>query len=661
MSNNEALRQIVEISNKYGADPEYVLAGGGNTSCKDDKYLYIKGSGTSLAAITQEGFVKMSRAALAGLWSKDYSSNDEEREKQVLADLMDAREKTEYSKRPSVEVLLHDLFPQKFVVHTHPALVNGIACSLDGEAAVKELFNDRAVWVEEIKPGYVLAAAVKKKLEVYLAKTGRQADILILQNHGVFVAADTASGIDEAYACLMNLIKSKINETPDFSPAEFDREKAAAIAPAIRMLLMGDGATSVVTFITNKTVNRLIQDKESFSPLSQPFTPDHIVYCRHEFLFVPSAHSIEEQYNVLSCAIEDYKARNGFMPKVVAVEKLGVFAWGQTKSEADIAKELLLDAVKISVYTKSFGGPKFMSKELVSFICGWEVENYRKKISLSGQGNKRLNEKIAIITGSAQGFGKGIAEEMAAEGASIVVADINFELASENAKALCEKFGRGRAMAVKVNVGEEEDVNNMVIDTILEYGGLDVFVSNAGILRAGGLEEMDLKTFELMTRINYTAYFIGTKYASRPMKIQSRFNSKYYMDIIQINSKSGLSGSNKNFAYAGGKFGGIGLTQSFAMELVEYRIKVNSICPGNFFDGPLWSDPENGLFVQYLRTGKVPGAKSIEDVKKFYEAKVPLGRGCEVKDVARAIFYIIEQEYETGQAVPVTGGQNMLK
>src|SRR5208337_2847095 len=102
----------------------------------------------------------------------------------------------------------------------------------------------------------------------------------------------------------------------------------------------------------------------------------------------------------------------------------------------------------------------------------------------------------------------------------------------------------------------------------------------------------------------------------------------YMSDIIQINSKSGLEGSNKNGAYAGSKFGGIGLTESFALELIADGVKVNAICPGNFFDGPLWSDPQNGLFVQYLREGKVQGAVTVEDVRRFYEAKVPMGRGC---------------------------------
>jgi NAD(P)-dependent dehydrogenase (short-subunit alcohol dehydrogenase family) len=145
------------------------------------------------------------------------------------------------------------------------------------------------------------------------------------------------------------------------------------------------------------------------------------------------------------------------------------------------------------------------------------------------------------------------------------------------------------------------------------------------------------------------------------MKAQHAHDPEYFMDIIQINSKSGLAGSKKNFAYAGGKFGGIGLTQSFALELAPYRIKVNSICPGNFFEGPLWSDPEKGLFVQYLQAGKVPGARTIEDVRRYYEEQVPLGRGCRVEDVLKAVLYVMDQKYETGQAIPVTGGQTMLK
>ena len=267
----------------------------------------------------------------------------------------------------------------------------------------------------------------------------------------------------------------------------------------------------------------------------------------------------------------------------------------------------------------------------------------------------RLAGKIAIVTGSAQGFGKGIAEEMYKEGATIVIADLNEELA----KTVADEMGE-RACCIKVNVSDEESVAALVQKTVETYGGLDIFVSNAGVVRSGSLQQLEKKDFDFVTSINYTAYFLCAKYAAAIMEAEHEADDEWYGDIITINSKSGLEGSNKNFAYAGSKFGGIGLTQSFALELCPYHIKVNAVCPGNFLDGPLWMDPVRGLFVQYLNAGKVPGAKTVEDVKKYYESKVPMNRGCFPADVARAIFYAVEQKYETGQAIPVTGGQIML-
>ncbi len=273
----------------------------------------------------------------------------------------------------------------------------------------------------------------------------------------------------------------------------------------------------------------------------------------------------------------------------------------------------------------------------------------------------RLAGRVAVVTGSAQGFGRGIAEELAAEGCAVVIADLNDALAGEVAQELNGVHGPGTAMAASMNVADKASIDAALDAVTAAWGGIDLFVANAGVLKAGGLEEMDEAAFDFVTRVNYKGYFLCVQAVAPIMKKQHACQPSAWFDIIQINSKSGLQGSRKNFAYAGGKFGGIGLTQSFAMELVSDGIKVNSVCPGNYFEGPLWSDPERGLFVQYLRAGKVPGATCIEDVKRYYTSLVPMGRGCLPVDVARAILYLHEQAYETGQALPVTGGQVMLR
>jgi len=652
-ASKEDLTELVALSRHFGSDPEYVLAGGGNTSFKTPARLFIKGSGSSLADIEAEGFVRLDRARLASLWKRDYPADPHALEALVTEVLLAAREPGQEAKRPSVETPLHDFFAEAYVVHTHPALINALACSRRGGEAVRELFGDKVLWIPTVNPGFQLAATVRREMESFARRHGRSPDLLVLQNHGLCVAGRDFAEVRRKSEELLARVRARVPALPD-PGGSFDRERAAALAPAARMLLRGDSPGSLVTFGSDPLI-------AGFRGGSIAFTPDHVVYCNHQALLVPWADALEQHYRLLEGGVRAYRAEHGLSPKIVVAERLGAFAWGPNRRSADTALAVFRDALKVAFYCAGFGGPQSMPEEQVRFILGWEAEAHRKRVSAGAAKAGRAAEKIALVTGGAQGFGLGIAEELLAEGANVVIADLNAEQARARTEELGRRFGAARVMAVRADVTDEASVARMVEDSVLAYGGLDLFVSNAGVLRAGGLEETDLSTFEIVTRVNYTAYFLGCRHASRPMKVQHRFEPGWFADIIQINSKSGLEGSNRNFAYAGSKFGGLGLTQSFALELVEHNIKVNSICPGNLFDGPLWSDPQTGLFVQYLRAGKVPGAKSIEEGRRFYEAKVPMRRGCTIPDVARAVFYLMEQEYETGQALPVTGGQVMLK
>ncbi len=385
------------------------------------------------------------------------------------------------------------------------------------------------------------------------------------------------------------------------------------VLPALRMLASGD---SVLTLrLDDREVFTKIQDEEDLKEL--PFIQNDA-----SVLVVDETTDPAEILSDLEVKLSMWKEGRVNYPDYVLIKEIGLVA-------------LATNAAKLNEMLGTGEEP-----------CSESVD--------------RLANKIAIVTGAAMGFGAGIAEMLFQEGANVVIADWNEAEGAKMADRLNSGATCNRALFVKVDVSDAVSVENMIAATTKYFGGLDLFVSNAGVLRAGGLDEMTPETFAFMTDVNYKGYFLCAKYASAVMKLQAKYRKGYFTDIIQINSKSGLKGSNKNFAYAGGKFGGIGLTQSFAMELMPYKIKVNSVCPGNFFEGPLWSDPDKGLFVQYLKAGKVPGAKTVEEVKAFYEAQVPAGRGCRVIDVFRAISYIVEQEYETGQAVPVTGGQNML-
>ena len=649
------LQELINISRYFGANKEYVVAGGGNTSYKDSDRIWVKASGHALATITEEGFAVLDRRKLAALSGRTYTEEPAERERQVKRDMDEAL--ITRDRRPSVETSLHDLIRYRYVVHLHPDAVNGVLCGNDAEKYIEPLFGTDALYIPYADPGYILFREIEARLLEMRKSAGSDPRVIVLQNHGIFVSADTTTEIKAIYEKIMGNIHGSVKNTLPSEVRGVD-PVVTGIVPAIRALVSSE-ELKVLKVKNSDLISHYISDAEAFSRINKPFTPDIVVYCKSDYIYLDHVDTPAATIKQFVAKYSAYLAENGRQPKVVLVKGLGLVAIGDNAAQADIITDVFESQLGISWYSESFGGPHFLSDDSIARIDSWEVESYRRKV-LTGEATGRMKNRIAIITGAAMGFGEGIARIMKENGANVVVADVNEEAGRETVASINGIRNSSRAIFVKTDVTDVMSLKKLVYHTVCEFGGLDVFISNAGVLLAGGLDEMTPEDFDRVTKVNYNAYFYCTKEAAPVMKLQTKYNDKLYADIIQINSKSGLAGSKKNFAYSGGKFGGIGLTQSFALELAPYRIKVNSICPGNYYEGPLWSDPDNGLFVQYLKTGKVPGAKTVDDVREYYLSQVPLGKGCSPADVAKAIFYAIDQENETGQAIPVTGGQVMI-
>ena len=350
------LSTLVKMSNTYGSNPAYVLAGGGNTSVKDDTTLYVKGSGTQLATIKAEEFVKMDRARLNEIMKTEYPADDVKRESAYLADVMAAVTDEDKTKRPSVEALLHNLFAYTYVLHVHPTLINGLTCGKGAKALCEELLGKDVLWIDICKPGYTLARICFEKMNAYKEETGKDVQVLLLQNHGIFVAADTVEEIGVLFDGVIGKLEKQVKRTADVSDAVTPEKEQAAQKLSS---LLGHA----VEVVPAAEVDNFVKDKTAAAPLLKPFTPDHIVYCGPYSLFVEN---IDEAKNDTGVKIKSYsnitdvqnavaagtansldRARaivteypDDFGHDVTKVENSDIYDWGDLTALNDRATEL---------------------------------------------------------------------------------------------------------------------------------------------------------------------------------------------------------------------------------------------------------------------------------------------------------------------------------
>ncbi|MCI8417806.1 MAG: class II aldolase [Lachnospiraceae bacterium] len=372
------IAELIQMSRRYGQNPDYVLVGGGNTSVKDENTLYVKCSGVCLGDMTEQGLVAMDRQKLSALLNKEYPREDQAREAAFLADVMAARAEGDLTKRPSVEALLHNLFPQKYVLHLHPALVNGLTCSTGARDAAAELLGEEALWIPSCRPGYTLGKLCREAMAEQRTRTGREIYTVLLQNHGVFLAGETVEEIDARFAALWERLKKVVRREPDLScyEAHTSQELSGELAVAAdlaretaKWLEVETGQT--VNFIDAKEAFHFTKSEATVGPLLRPFTPDHIVYSGAYPLYLKQPRRIRE-------ALQVFEEKKGGIPRILLVEGMGAFAMGEGTVACAQAELLFRDAMKVAVYTESFGGPLPMTEDLTAFILHWEAESYRK-------------------------------------------------------------------------------------------------------------------------------------------------------------------------------------------------------------------------------------------------------------------------------------------
>ena len=344
------LQEITELSHKFGGD-QYVKGGGGNTSCKTNEFLWVKPSGTTLATIKTESFVKMYRDKLDRLFQIETPFDPTQREA-LVKDVMEESKVEGSLGRASVEAPLHNCLNYTYVVHTHPVLINALTCSIYGKSLCRKWFPE-ALWVEYIDPGHTLSLHIDALIKKYEHQNGHQPKLIVLQNHGIFVAANTPEEISRLYSQVMEKLEKELGVV-DLESHELN-EDARRYASHVLQMMRNFGAFSHVIHSV-------------FSLPNACLTPDHIVYMKSR----PFYGRVTEK------SLREFQARYGYMPKIFIGDD-AVVAVADSERSAHLAMVLAKDAALVSLGAQRLGGVHYMGEEAVSFIENWEVESYRQK------------------------------------------------------------------------------------------------------------------------------------------------------------------------------------------------------------------------------------------------------------------------------------------
>src|SRR6266567_6816410 len=552
------LAQLVARSRKLGADRSVCNWGGGNTSAKSletdfrgspVRVLWVKGSGSDLASVTEASFTGLSMDDVMPLLQRERMSD---------TDMVNYLAHCFYEPsrpRPSIETLLHGFLPFPHIDHTHADATNYFACAKDGEAAARDCFGDALIWIPYRRPGFALAREVALALQ---AKP--DARLVILAKHGLITwgetdetcYASTMATVTQAHA----FVESRIARAGrmlfggfrcDPLAAEERRTLAAQVAPVLRglvsaekrQILRFEDPEDVLAFASSQDAPRLTQIGAA--------CPDHLVHTKPWPLLV--GWTPEQDTTTLSEAlrtgVEAYGAKYRHYldanaqqnldpdaatpvyresdaaadphPRVIMIPGIGMFTTGKDAMMADVSAQLYHRAIAVMRGAEACGGFISLSDAESYAVEYWPLEHYKLKLAPP---EREFARQVVLVTGAAGGIGSAICRCAARDGAHIVATDIDRAGAEQLAAYVNQKFGSGRAVAVKMDVTDEESVRAAFEQAALAFGGIDVIVNNAGLASSAPITETTLSEWNKNWNVLATGYFLVAREGFRLMQVQ---------------------------------------------------------------------------------------------------------------------------------------------
>lgn len=667
----DGLSQLVYRSNIIGADRSVCNWGGGNTSSKttvtdfrgrEVEVMYVKGSGSDLATMKAGNFTGLRMEDIRPLFERDEMS-DEEMVAYLAHCMIDSKHP-----RASIETLLHAFLPFKHVDHTHPDSIISLCCADNGKQLAEEIFGDRFVWVPYVRPGFTLSKMIAQGV-----LSNPKAELVLMEKHGLVTWGETS---EEAYAQTIkiiteaeNFIEARVNQEKLFGgakhqplAAEVRRSIAAAVMPTIRgavsdakkMILTFDDADDVLAFVGGANSPQLSQVGAA--------CPDHLVHTKVVPLFIdwtPNADDIEGLQAILKESIAAYKKqyqayfeRNKnegdvmfeAAPRVILIPGIGMINTGKSWSNSKVSGALYHRAIAVMRGATALGEFVSLSENESYNVEYWPLELY--KLSLA-PAEAEFSRKVAFITGGAGGIGSETARRLVSEGAHVVLADLNLEGAQRVAGEINEKYGEGRALAVKMDVTSEEAVIAAMNETALAYGGLDIVVNNAGLATSSPFDQTSLKEWNLNMSVLGTGYFLVAREAFKQMKQQAIGGN-----MVFIGSKNSVYAGKAASAYSAAKALEAHLARCIAAEGGEFGIRVNTILPDAILQGSaIW----NGSW-----RNERAAAYGIEpdQLEEYYRKRTTLLVNIYPRDIAEGVAFFASSKSDktTGCMLTIDGG-----